>query len=86
MAESNNIPQLRFPEFNEEWGKKRLGKIAQLTSSKRVYLSDYVSSGIPFYRGKEISELRQNRQPSDILYISKEKYNEFKRISHRRIW
>jgi len=33
-----------------------LGKIAEITSSKRIYLSDYVSEGIPFFRSKEIIE------------------------------
>jgi len=61
-----------------EWEEKRLGELSQLTSSKRVYQSDYVSKGIPFYRGKEISELQKNFQPKDILYISEDKYQLFK--------
>jgi len=69
---------LRFPEFSGEWEKRKLGDIAELTSSKRIYLSEYVDNGIPFYRGKEISELKQNIQPQDILYISLELYSEYK--------
>lgn len=71
-------PQLRFPEFTDEWQEKKLGDLAELTSSKRVYLSDYVPHGIPFYRGKEISELKMNRIPDDILYISESAYENFK--------
>ena len=71
-------PNLRFPEFEEEWEEKTLGEICKLTSSKRIYLSEYVDNGIPFYRGKEISELKQNIQPKDILYISSELYYEYK--------
>jgi len=78
MGNMNNIPKLRFPEFTEGWGKKKLGDIVELTSSKRVYLSDYVSEGIPFYRGKEITELKQNIQPKDILYITEKSYLHFK--------
>ena len=48
------------------------------TSSKRIYLSDYVDNGIPFYRGKEITELKANKDVSDLLYITEEKYNEIK--------
>ena len=41
-------------------------------------MADYVPKGIPFYRGKEISELRENKPISDILYISEETYEDFK--------
>ncbi len=71
-------PKLRFREFSDEWERKKIGDIAELTSSKRVYLSDYVNQGIPFYRRKEISELRNNIIPNDILYIAESSYSEFK--------
>ena len=73
-----NAPRLRFKEFSGEWEGKKLDNIADLTSSKRVYLSDYVNEGIPFYRGKEISELKRNAKPKDILYITREAYEAFK--------
>jgi len=72
------LPKLRFKEFEGEWEKKKLGSVSEMTSSKRVYLSDYVNDGVPFYRGKEISELRLNKTPDDILYISRERYEDFK--------
>ena len=72
------VPKLRFKGFDGEWEKKMIGSIAELTSSKRVYLSDYVNIGIPFYRGKEISELKKNIIPNDILYISESSYLDFK--------
>ncbi len=74
-----NRPQLRFPEFEGDWQRKKLGEVAELTSSKRVYANDYVANGIPFYRGKEITELKENKIPSDILYISNAAYEEFKK-------
>ncbi|MDU2670765.1 MAG: restriction endonuclease subunit S [Clostridium sp.] len=61
-----------------EWEEKSISEIANLTSSKRIFLSDYVDSGVPFYRGKEITELKANKTPSDILYITEEKYKEIK--------
>ncbi len=74
------VPKLRFPEFQDAgtWEDKQLSTIAKLTSSKRVHLSDYVPNGIPFYRGKEISLLRNKQIPEDILYISKEHYEEIR--------
>ena len=73
-----NVPKLRFKEFNDEYKTLKLSDVAELTSSKRIYLSDYTSNGIPFYRGKEISELKLNKPVSDLLYISNEKYEEMK--------
>lgn len=61
-----------------EWGKDKLGKICDLSSSKRVHVSDYVEDGIPFYRGKEISELNKGMTPSELLYISQEHYEDIK--------
>ena len=75
--------ELRFKDENgnefPKWEKKKLGEIAEFTSSKRVYLSDYVNEGIPFYRGKEISELKNNVEPKDVLYITNDVYNTFKK-------
>lgn len=71
-------PRLRFKQFNSDWSQSIIGDIAEVTSSKRVHVSDYVSSGVPFYRGKEISELERGEVPKDVLYISEEQFNEFK--------
>ena len=82
-SEKNLIHQLitgqkRLKGFSNGWDKKMLGEIGELTSSKRVYLSDYVEEGIPFFRGKEISELKEGKVIKDILFISKSAYNNFK--------
>jgi len=61
-----------------DWEVVRLGDIAELTSSKRVHLSDYVDNGIPFYRGKEITLLKKNEVIDDLLYISEKQYNKIK--------
>ncbi|HUH74700.1 MAG TPA: restriction endonuclease subunit S [Chitinophagales bacterium] len=78
--EGETVPKVRFSEFegDGEWMENKLGGVAELTSSKRVHLADYVESGIPFFRGKEISELKKGIIPSDILYISEEQYYEIK--------
>ena len=71
-------PKLRFSEFKDEWIEKNLESIADLTSSKRVHLSDYAPSGIPFFRGKEITELKAGKKPTDVLYISNEQFEQIK--------
>ena len=58
--------------------KFKFKDICDISSSKRIYLSEYVEKGIPFYRGKEISELSDNKEISNQLFISNEKYNEIR--------
>ena len=69
---------LRFSGFNDEWSINKLDEISSLTSSKRIYSSDYVETGIPFYRGAEITQLKNNEEIKEKLFISTEKYNELK--------
>ena len=37
----------------KDWKEFRSGEVCEVTSSKRVFLSDYVKEGVPFYRSKE---------------------------------
>jgi type I restriction enzyme, S subunit len=61
-----------------EWKECRLGNLAEITSSKRIFYSDYVLEGIPFYRSKEIIEKSLGETGGEPLYISREKYFEIK--------
>ncbi len=79
MKTVKKVPELRFPEFEGEWDLKKISNIAELTSSKRIFLTDYVEKGIPFFRGKEISMLKNQLKLDDLLYISEEQYNEIER-------
>lgn len=61
-----------------QWRKCKLGDVAEITSSKRIYYSEYVNSGVPFFRSKEIIE-RFNKQNTSLeLFIKREKYDEIK--------
>jgi len=62
----------------EGWEKVKLGEVIEISSSKRIFLSDYVETGIPFYRGKEIILKSKNASLTDRLYISPEKFNKIK--------
>lgn len=58
--------------------KYKIKDISEVTSSKRVMVSDYVKEGIPFYRSTEIIKKSKNIPVTDPLYISFEKFNSFK--------
>ena len=61
--------------FNTKgWKTKRLGDIAEVGSSKRVFVEDLKESGVPFYRGTEIGSLAEGKTVVPELFISKEHY------------
>lgn len=63
-------------EAEESWEEKKLGEMVTITSSKRIFYSEYVSSGVPFYRSKEIIELRNTGSTNSELFVSKERFDE----------
>ena len=52
------------------WEKVKLGDCCEITSSKRIFYSEYAAFGIPFYRSKEIIERSQGKSISEPLYIT----------------
>lgn len=58
--------------------KVKLGEIASITSSKRIFAKEYQTEGIPFYRGKEIIEKHNGNDVSTELFIARERYEEIK--------
>lgn len=71
------VPKLRFKEFNNEWKSAKLGKYFDITSSKRVFQSEWTTNGIPFYRAREIVKLVNNGYVDNELFISKSMYDEY---------
>jgi type I restriction enzyme S subunit len=67
-------PRLRFQGFSDNWEEKKLGDIFKITSSKRVYQSEWQSEGIPFYRTREILNLIEGREIKNPIYISEDLY------------
>jgi type I restriction enzyme S subunit len=47
-----------------------LGDLLEITSSKRIHMADYVATGIPFYRSKEVIERARGNNISTELFIS----------------
>ena len=50
------------------WKTKRLGDIAEVGSSKRVFVEDLKENGIPFYRGTEIGALAERKSVAPELF------------------
>jgi type I restriction enzyme, S subunit len=62
------------------WPVKRMDELCEITSSKRIFAADYVSDGVPFYRGREITEkYKGNLDVSTELFITEEKFREIER-------
>jgi len=56
-----------------------MNELCDITSSKRIYAADYKSDGIPFYRGKEITEkYRGNLDVSVELFIDPVKFEQIR--------
>ena len=53
-----------------------LVELCEIVSSKRVFAASYQSEGVPFFRGKEVSQLARGENTTAELYISNEVYND----------
>jgi type I restriction enzyme S subunit len=60
------------------WSWKKLLEIADVSSSKRIFRDEYILKGVPFYRGKEVTQLSNGEAISTELFISEERYSEIK--------
>lgn len=79
LAQSIFYEMFGNPVDNERgWEVERLGNKADISSSKRIFANEYTDSGIPFYRGKEVTEKSKGNPLSIELYISQERYDEIK--------
>ena len=82
LSALDNLIKARFVEMfgdvamgSYKYKTCKLGDVAEVGSSHRVFTSEFVAEGIPFYRGTEIVELANGQKPSDPYYISVEHYN-----------
>ena len=78
----DNLIKARFVEMfgdiatgNYKYDTRKLGDVANVGSSHRVFTTEFVKKGIPFYRGTEIGELANGNKPAEPFYISEEHYN-----------
>ena len=79
LAQSIFYEMFGDPVENEKgWEVKKLMEVCEITSSKRVFANEYVDTGIPFYRSKEVIEKSKQQPISVELYISESHYNSIK--------
>ena len=86
LAKLDELVKARFVELfgdpvtnEKDWPRLTLGDICEIGSSKRVFEKDYVPSGIPFFRTKEIVELSKGNPISTELFITEEHFAELKK-------
>ncbi len=72
VMQINNVPN--------GWSIKRLGDILSITSCKRVHESEWTTSGVPFYRARELVALH-DKLPIEPLFISEELYEKNTKLS-----
>lgn len=68
---------MKTKQLPQGWKEVELGKLYNITSSKRVFQSEWKNKGIPFYRAREIVKLSKNGWVNNELFISKEMYNDY---------
>ena len=61
----------------QKWPMVRLGEIFDITSSKRVFESEWKNKGVPFYRAREIVKLAKDGFVENELFISEEMFEEY---------
>lgn len=65
-------------EIPVDWEVVSTDIIGEITSSKRVHKADYTNKGIPFFRGKEITQLAKGKKLNSTVYIKESKFQEFR--------
>lgn len=84
LSKLDELAKARFVEmfgnilFDNNLPLVPLKELTDIGSSKRIYANEYVESGVPFYRSKEIRELGTGLKPSVELFITQERYDEIK--------
>src|SRR5574343_472869 len=77
MNNFTKIKNTQSKRYPADWMEFRLGDVLDITSSKRIFMSEYVDDGVPFYRGKEIIEKANGIfDVSDQLFINESRFLE----------
>ena len=64
-------------EIPQGWEWCRLGMVLEVSSARRVHEKDWRTSGVPFYRAREIGKLADYGYVDNNLFIDKSLYEDF---------
>jgi len=64
--------------MGSEWDTVQIGDCCEILSSKRIFAKEYVETGVPFYRSKEIIEKYKGNDVSTPLFITRVRFEEIK--------
>ncbi|MGO3838774.1 MAG: restriction endonuclease subunit S [Vagococcus sp.] len=77
--------ELRFKNENgnnyPDWEVKKIGEIMDVASVKRIHQSDWTNEGVRFIRARDIVSRYKGKIVEDPLFISKERYEEYSKLS-----
>lgn len=60
-----------------KYPQKTIGELFDVGSSKRVFEKDWTTSGVPFYRAREIIKLAEDGFVDNELFITEKMYQEY---------
>ena len=82
MSEVENIPKLRFPEFNGDWVEKKLGEVVKYTKGFAFKSNDYLDSGVRIIRVSDLGPASIKKDNN--IYLSAENEHLYDRWKIRK--
>lgn len=67
------------------WEQRKLSDLMEVTSVKRIHQADWTDSGVRFFRARDIVSSMNNEEIDNPVFISKDKYEEYSRVSGKVI-
>ncbi|WP_225765630.1 restriction endonuclease subunit S [Stenotrophomonas sp. Marseille-Q4652] len=78
LADARALFKIKLDSTFKSFASKecRIDELFEVGSSKRVLKSEWKDSGVPFYRGREVTRLAQEGRVDNELFISESHYDE----------